>query len=98
MKVHHCFIKLIPPYKFSILCQFPPLSHKHYDELHTLLKFPNLHRTTCEKTRGYLPESRLDASCHQDGYSFVFPFNLNYSSNDSRQHCLSFPSRKAEQG
>lgn len=55
MKVHHCFIRLIQHYKFFILCQFLPLSHKPYDKLHALLKFPNLDDTTHDKSEGLSP-------------------------------------------
>lgn len=55
MKVHHCFIRLIQHYKFYIFCQFPPLSHKPYDKLHTLLKFPNLDNITYDKNEGLSP-------------------------------------------
>lgn len=73
MKVHHCFIRLIQHYKFSILCQFPPLSHKPYDKLHTLLKFPNLDHITRDKNEELSPpKSRSDASWHQDSFFFLF--------------------------
>lgn len=55
MKVHHCFIRPIQHYKFFILCQVPPLSHKPYDKSHTLPEFPNLDNIMHDKNEGLSP-------------------------------------------
>lgn len=55
MKVHHCFIRPIQHYKFFILCQVLPLSHKPYDKSHTLPEFPNLDSIMHYKNEGLSP-------------------------------------------
>lgn len=79
MKVHHCFIRLIQHYKFSILCQFPPLSHKPYDKLHTLLKFPNLDNITHDKNEGLSPPKagQIQVVTKMAITFFFFFLNLN---------------------
>lgn len=85
MKVHHCFIRLIQHYRFSILCQFPTLPHKPYDKLHTLLKFPNLDSTMREKMRGYLHRKQVGCKLSPSQLSY-FSFQLELHRLGSAGH------------